>query len=203
MSSADQPGAPVGVLLAAGTAHYDCPDFLPLDKVPASLEAVVDTLSGLGYNTVAGPPGYEIDPKLGHLKDAVREAGRAAAVVVIYYTGHAAHPERDTYYLVTRESDAGNLVDTGLSATDLPRRLTRHEGEGLAAEQPEVLIILDCCFSGRGGMEILAEALRGIGNENTWVIASAGDLQYALQGSSPRPSPTPCSGPGRAMCSLT
>jgi hypothetical protein len=105
MSSADQPAAAVGVLLAAGTAHYDCPDFLPLDKVPASLETVVKTLSGLGYNTVAGPPGYTLDPKRKDLTTAVLKAARAAPVVVIYYTGHAAHPERDTYYLVTREWD--------------------------------------------------------------------------------------------------
>jgi WD40 repeat protein len=182
MSSADQPGAPVGVLLAAGTAHYDCPDFLPLDKVPASLETVVQTLRELGYNTVAGPPGYEIDPEREDLLTAVQEAGRAAPVVVIYYTGHAVQPTQDTYYLVTRKSDGGNLAISGLSATELPRLLTRRDGLELAAEQPEVLIILDCCYSGSGGQEILADAVRGIGNRNTWVIASAGRLEEAQQG---------------------
>ena len=182
MSSADQPAAAVGVLLAAGTAHYDCPDFLPLDKVPASLETVVKTLSGLGYNTVAGPPGYTLDPKRKDLTTAVLKAARAAPVVVIYYTGHAAHPERDTYYLVTREWDAENRVIEGLPARELPVLLTRHEGQDLAAEQPEVLIILDCCYSGGGGQEILADAVRGIGNENTWIIASAGRLEEAQQG---------------------
>ena len=45
-----------------------------------------------------------------------------------------------------------------------------------------VLVILDCCYSGSAGMEMLGEALRGIGNPNTWVIASAGPLEYAQQG---------------------
>ena len=182
MSSADQPGAPVGVLLAAGTAHYDCPDFPLLEKVPASLETVVKTLGGLGYSTVSGPPGYAIDPGREHLEDAMLEAVRAAPVVVMYYTGHASHPAGDTYYLVTRESDSENLVRHGVPATEIPRYLARREGIDLAAEQPEVLIILDCCYSGSGGQEILADAVREIGNKNTWLIASAGRLEEAQQG---------------------
>ena len=183
-SSGNEPGVavPAPVLLAAGTASYDCPDFLPLDKVSASLQTVVTSLSELGYLTIAGPPGYQIDPELRDLRAAVRVAARAAPVVVVYYTGHGAHPERDTYYLVTRKSGVADLDESALPATDLPRLLTRRNEEGLEADQPTVLVILDCCYSGSGGIEILAEALRGIGNENTWVIASAGDLQYAQQG---------------------
>ena len=45
-----------------------------------------------------------------------------------------------------------------------------------------VLVILDCCYSGSAGMRMLREALDGIGNPNTWVIASAGPLEYAQQG---------------------
>lgn len=72
------------------------------------------------------------------------------------------------------------------------RAIRRHDGRRSAgrrddkgevvAGQPTVLIILDCCYSGRGGMEMLGNALRGMGNPNTWVIASASDLQYARQG---------------------
>jgi WD40 repeat protein len=182
MSSADQHGAQAAVLLAAGTAHYDCSDFLPLDKVPASLQTVVEALSGLGYSAFGGPPGYVLDPDRDDLEGAVHDASRAAPIVVIYYTGHAAHPERGGYYLVTRKSDADNLTLRGVAATQLAEALNRYDGGALAAEQPEVLIILDCCYSGGGGQEILAAALRGSGNENTWVIASAGRLEEAQQG---------------------
>jgi WD40 repeat protein len=182
-SSTDQPHAPAPVLLAAGTAHYDCPDFPLLDKVQSSLETIVKALSDLGYVVVAEPPGYQIDPELGALRDAVRAARDAAPVSVVYYTGHGTHPEADTYYLVTRKSGAADLDESALPATALPRLLTRRDSDGgLTADQPTVLVILDCCYSGSGGMEILADALRGIGNKNMWVIASAGDLQYAQQG---------------------
>jgi hypothetical protein len=182
-SSADQPGGPDRVLLAAGTAAYDHPGFEALDKVPASLRTIVESLTGLGYTAVADAPGYKINPKLKSLRAAVREAGRAAPVVVVYYTGHGVRPERDTYYLVTRKSAPADLDESALPAADLPKLLTRRDNTGeLLAGQPTVLVILDCCYSGSGGMEVLSNALRQIGNENTWVIASAGDLQYAQQG---------------------
>ncbi len=174
MSLADLPGTVDRALLAAGTATYDCHDFETLNKVPEVLQAVVETLCGLGFATVARPPGYHVDPAVKSLRTAVREAVAASPVVVVYYTGHGAHPERDTYYLVTKKS---------VLAADLLRLLTRRDDQGeAAADQPTVLVILDCCFSGSAGMEMLGDALRGIGNPDTWVIASAGALEYARQG---------------------
>jgi len=181
--SADNPEVPTRALLAAGTGEYGYPGFNALSRVPESLRTVVETLTALGYSTLADAPGYSIDPDLGDLRAAVREASHTTPIVIFYYIGHGAHPELDTYYLLTRESMPGRLVESALSATDLPKLLTRrdHRGE-VMADQPTVLLILDCCYAGRGGMEMLGEALRGIGNPNTWVIASAGDLQYAQQG---------------------
>ena len=53
MSSANGPGPADHALLAAGTAAYDWHDFEALDKVPEALRAVVATLTGLGFSTVA------------------------------------------------------------------------------------------------------------------------------------------------------
>ena len=104
-------------------------------------------------------------------------------MVVVYYTGHGTHMERDTYYLVTKQSRLENLGRTGLAARDLLAPLIRRDEQGAPlADQPMVLVILDCCYSGSAAMEMLGEALRGIGNPNTWVIASAGALEYAQQG---------------------
>jgi hypothetical protein len=64
----------------------------------------------------------------------------------------------------------------------LAQLVRRDEHGGLLADQPKVLVTLDCCFSGSAATEMLAEALRGIGNPHMWVIASAGALQYAQQG---------------------
>ena len=58
----------------------------------------------------------------------------------------------------------------------LPKLLTRRDDKAEPiADQPTVLVILDCCYSGSGGMEMLGDGLREIGNPNTWVIASASD----------------------------
>jgi WD40 repeat protein len=183
MFSADRPGPADRTLLAAGTAAYDCSDFEALDQVPEALRSVVATLTGLGFSAVAENPGYAIDPTVDDLRAAVERAAAAAPVVVVYYTGHGIHPERDTYYLVTKQSQPERLRQTALQARDLPALLIRRdEQSGMLADQPMVLVILDCCFSGAAGTEILAEGLREIGNPNTWVIASAGMLEYAQQG---------------------
>ena len=183
MSSADRPGPADHALLAVGTAAYDWRDFEALDKVPEALQAVVDTPTELGFSTVARSPGYAIDQTVDELWAAAERAAAAAAVVVVYYTGHGAHLERDTYYLVTKQSRPANLRRTALAARDLLALLIRRDEQGgLLADQPMVLVILDCCYSGAAGMEMLGEALRGIGNPNTWVIASAGPLEYAQQG---------------------
>jgi hypothetical protein len=171
------------VLLAAGTGSYDSSEFGSLDKVPDSLRVVVTTLAGLGFATVGAAPGYQLDPALTDFRASVREAANSAPVVVLYYTGHGVHPELDTYYLVGRASQPRDFSGTALAATELPRLLIRVDEAGqVFGNQPQALVILDCCYSGRAGMEMLGEALRGIGNPRLWVIASAGALEYAQQG---------------------
>ena len=183
MSSADKPSPVERALLAAGTASYDCTDFPALDKVPEALREIVRALKELGFSTVAQYPGYHLDLAIQSLRRAVRQAAVAAPVVVVYYTGHGADLERGTYYLVSKESRPADLDESALAARDLLTLLTLRDGEGSpAAHQPTVLIILDCCYSGFAGMKMLEEMLRGIGNPNVWVLASAGPLEYAQQG---------------------
>jgi WD40 repeat protein len=183
MPSANKPASADRTLLAAGTASYDCPDFPALDKVPDALRDVVEALKGLGFTTVARPPGYRLDPALRSLRSAVRKAAGAAPVVVVYYTGHGADLERSTYYLVSKKSRPADLDESALAARDLLTLLTLRDDHGAPlTDQPTVLVILDCCYSGSAGMTMLGEELRGIGNPNTWVLASTGSLEYAQQG---------------------
>ena len=171
------------VLLAAGTASYDWPDFPALTEVPEALSAVVETLKYLRFNIVVQPPGYRLDSPVARLRREVRKAVAAAPVVVVYYIGHGADMERGTYYLVNKKSRPATLAESALAARDLLELLTlRDDHGGILADQPTVLVILDCCYSGSAGMTMLGEALRGVGNPNTWVIASAGPLEYAQQG---------------------
>ena len=188
MSSAD-PHAEAGprVLLAAGTQTYDSGEFARLEQVPLSLRLVFDALAGVGFVPVIGPPGYLLDPGAEQLKDEidrVRDSG--APVIVVYYTGHGERAEGGHYYVVARDSTHSpprGLRRSAVPATDFAELLTRRDEYGeLRGDQPTVLVILDCCYSGSAGMEMLGEALRGIGNPNVWIIASAGALEYAQQG---------------------
>ena len=183
MSSANGSHSGGRALLAAGTASYDSPEFPALDRVPDSLRTVVEVLRDLGFTTVLQAPGYRLDPARASLRAAVREAASAAPVVVVYYTGHGAELEGDTYYLVGKKSRPADLSDSAVAARDLLELLTRRDEHGeLLPNQPTALVILDCCYSGSAGMTMLREALGKMGNPNTWVIASAGPVEYAQQG---------------------
>jgi WD domain, G-beta repeat len=178
------------VLLAAGTKTYrHGADFglENLERVPEALGWVVEALSGLGYEPQpTGARKYLLDPSLPELKAAVRAAAGAAPVVVVYYTGHGLKPDRRPYYLVTAGARPGpQLDDTALEASDLLDLVLRFDPYGGVApddEQPQVLIILDCCYSGAAGIEALTESLQGIGGPKVWVLASAGRLEEAQQG---------------------
>ncbi|MGP4090316.1 AAA family ATPase [Streptomyces sp. KR55] len=171
------------MLLALGTATYQADMYERLEKVPDSLRTVVEALDKLGITSIAPPPGYHVDLGLDELCRQVGEAARAAPIVIVYYTGHGTRPPRGDYYLVLHAYQPGAYRSAVLPVRDLPELLLRRTAdEELEADQPTVLVILDCCFSGSGGMDVLGEALKGIGNPNTWVLASAGGLQYAQQG---------------------
>ncbi len=179
------------VLLAAGTKTYrhgaDFENELKdLDRVPDALRCVVESLKGLGYQSrLTDGVEYLLDPTTQQLREAVRAAASAAPVVVIYYTGHGVQPERRPYYLVTTETQPGLLEDKALEARQLVRLVLRQDAHGGMLpddEQPQVLIILDSCFSGAGGLEALRESLEGMGNPKVWCLASASNLQYAQDG---------------------
>jgi len=89
------------------------------------------------------------------------------------------------YYLLTAGTTPGLEGDTALKASDLLDLVLRKDAHGNVrpgGEQPQVLVILDCCFSGAGGAEALQESLQGMGNPKVWVLASASSVEYAQQG---------------------
>ena len=189
MNSAAEPGE--RVLLAAGTQNYQHgADFDPplenLNRVGDALRSVVQTLTGLGYqSTPEGARKYLLNPSLRRLKKAVRAASESAPVVVVYYTGHGIKPDRSPYYLVTTGARPDLLEDTALEARRLLELVLRKDARGNVLprdEQPQVLLILDCCFSGAAGVEALKESLQGIGNHKVWMLASASSIEYAEQG---------------------
>jgi hypothetical protein len=179
------------VLLAAGTKTYEhgakfAEPLANLDGVESALGWVVEALTGLGYESEpTGAHKYLLDPSLQRLKQAVHAAAGSAPVVVVYYTGHGMKPELRPYYLLTAEAKPGRLGDTALEARQLCGLVLREDAHGNVLpdeEQPQVLVILDCCFSGVGGVEALKESLQGIGNPKVWVLASASSVEWAQLG---------------------
>src|SRR4029453_18386830 len=122
-----------------------------------------------------------LDPSLQRLRHAVRSAASSAPVVVVYYSGHGIKPNLSPLYLITTGTRPGELEDEALEARQLLRLVVRRDphDEVLTDDQePEVLVILDCCFSGAGGSEALHDALQGMGNPKVWLLASASSLEY-------------------------
>jgi WD40 repeat protein len=178
-------------LLAAGTKTYRhgaefAEPLANLDRVPDALRWVVETLTGFGYqSTVEGTRKYLLNPSLQRLKEAVQGAAESAPVVVVYYTGHGLKPDRSPYYLVTAGAKPRRLADTALQARQLLDLVSRKDAHGDVVpddEQPQVLIIIDCCFSGAGGIEALKDSLQDVGNPTAWVLASASSTEWALEG---------------------
>jgi RND family efflux transporter MFP subunit len=76
----------------------------------------------------------------------VRRGGR----VVVYYSGHGAPgPSSGEPYWVPADGDPGRLKDTGYSLHRLYEHLK-------ALPAAEVLVVMDCAFSGNGGRSLLA-----------------------------------------------
>ncbi|MDQ0765364.1 WD40 repeat domain-containing protein [Streptomyces canus] len=170
------------VLLAAGTAHYDCGDYDDLTKVPGSLQTVVEALADFKVQPFTEERLHWVDPGLNELEQTVGAAARAHPLVIVYYTGHGVHPERDHYFLVLKESNPADYGHSALRAIDLPRLLMRTDRHGTPdAEQPEVLLIIDCCFAG-GAAEEIGDELQHCGNDRLWVLASASRMEFAEQG---------------------
>ncbi len=207
MSSASASG-PQRALLAAGIEQYASQDYARLEDVPESLRTVVEVLTEAGFTAVTADPGYLLDPERDTLRGAVRRAAAAAPAVVVYYTGHGADLPRGTFYLVGRESGPGALLsDSALAARDLLELTVALDGNGEPlASQPAVLVILDCCYAGAAGMAMIRDALNGAGNDRTWVIATAGPVQYAVAGQFARALrgvlEQPLSGPSQEFLSL-
>lgn len=176
------------VVLAAGTQTYQGGSTFSspldnLDAVPGELQAVVETLCWLGYEPEGGSARpFLLDPDVRTLQDSMQSVARSADVAVVYYSGHALKPDRSPYYLLTTESVADDLNRTALQANGVPTLLQRRVNEHPSTEQPAVLVILDCCYSGAGGADVLRETLQNRGNEHVWVLAAAWDEHEAQQG---------------------
>lgn len=178
-----EPISPPGVaLVAAGTRRYAREDLAELGQVPNSLRVVTDALRRIGVMSASPASSGLLDPDRDTLLSAVEQSVASAAVVIVYYTGHGI-VVNNKYYLPMSQT-RGDLTKTAVAARELVEdSALRRDSDGEKdAEQPDVLIILDCCFSTSAAIEGLISLLQGIGNDNVWIMTSANTMEYAQEG---------------------
>ena len=194
MTAGEDSGTPpTRVLLAIGTADYTDPAYQESEQrrrepdslsqsVRRSLSAVVEAFRRSRVQAKF-PQGFLLNPSTEPLCDILAEAASAGDIVIIYYTGHGDDFGRDGYYLITTDFEKPKRRKTGVKAAALPGLVVKRRDDGeIDSQQPEILLILDCCFSGAGGLEVLRDAVLGGPGQKLWVWATAGKTQYATSG---------------------
>lgn len=177
-----QPDATGPRFLASGTSTYRRRDaFDPLPGVTTSLAGIVRALARVGGTpAVAAKRGYLVNITAKRFHDELSTIRDEAHTGIVYYTGHGVKPDGMPYFAATADSDPTRLSDTAIQPAEVPSRLNRPSAT--ASEQPEVLVIFDCCFSGNAGVDVLGTQLANEGNSRVWTIASASESQYAVDG---------------------
>lgn len=175
---------PKRAIYSIGTSAYVDSAYGPLGpSVENSLAAIVEAFGSRSAVRCPSPPGYVLNPDSGEFKRILKEAGMAGDLIVVYYTGHGDAFEGDGYYLITTDFLSARRPETGMRATELPRLLVKREADGSRArEQPSMLLIIDCCFAGTGGREILRDNIFEATNTNIWVWATANVTEFAASG---------------------
>jgi WD40 repeat protein len=193
-TSRDRGTPPTRVLLAIGTASYTDPAYQESKErceepdslsqsVPRSLLTVVEAFRRSRVDVKLPTPGYLLNP---HPDDQLRatlaEAGKSGDIITIYYTGHGEKFDREGYVLVTSDFTKTQRWK-GVKVREVPELVVRRRDDGeIDPEQPPTLLILDCCFSAGGGLEVLRDTLFEGTHPNLWVWATAGKSQYATSG---------------------
>ncbi|MDQ1019809.1 AAA family ATPase [Streptomyces afghaniensis] len=176
-------------LIATAISHYpNAPAELEWDR-PGLVEArrkVVELFSGtLGYTHVSD---LGLNPTKNQLLREIREFCRAPDrraddVVAVYVAGHGEVLDNGDYVLLTADTEPDDLYDALLPGT-LARKILA------GTKVRRLLLMLDTCFSGQGGNELLAAMAR---LKNDWregesglaVITSAQPRELAQTGAFP------------------
>jgi WD40 repeat protein len=190
---ADSVASPTRVLVAIGTAHYTDPTYRESEErsqepdslsqsVARSLSMVVEAFKrSQRVETMLGK-GYLLDPSSKALRDALERVSGAGDIITVYYTGHGEKFDKEGYFLITTDFRKQRRRE-GFKVREVPELVvTRRDDGEIHPQQPPTLLILDCCFSGAGGLEVLRDTLLDGTHPNLWVWATAGKTQYATAG---------------------
>ncbi|MCE4265331.1 WD40 repeat domain-containing protein, partial [Rhodococcus globerulus] len=174
-------------LFVIGTGHYASAEYEDRTRIPKVLGQVVDLLAPFDFQVHFATLGYLLDPDRTTLRDKIRQARATADLVVIYYTGHGEYINHEGYHLITTDFTETDLPEAGVKVVDLPVWIAaRNSAGGVAPQQAPTLVILDCCFSGTGAIDLLHDAVlekrANPAYANLWMWATAGNLQWADAG---------------------
>ncbi|MFF0206445.1 caspase family protein, partial [Streptomyces althioticus] len=181
-------------LIATAVAHY--PKNADWDRpgLEQARQDVIDLFtSQLGYRhqTALG-----LDPTKNQLTDHLRAfctspERRDDDLLAVYISGHGEVLEDgNEHVLLTSDTDPQDIAYTGLPTVDLARAILR------GTRVRRVLLMLDACYSSKGGHEVAAAALTRI--DNQWrtsagqansglaIVSSAQANQMAQAGAFPR-----------------
>ncbi|MGW3289613.1 hypothetical protein ACWDR3_33735 [Streptomyces sp. NPDC001002] len=177
-------------LIAAATTRHLHPRAAAWDRpeLADALDRVVRLFTQqLGYCHV---PILGIDPAKGELTERLRKFCRSPErrpddVIAVYIAGHGEVLDGGRHVLLTSDTDPDDLhgalqthalADTMLLGTGVRR----------------ALLLLDSCYSGHGGQQVIATALAGMppewgdeGNTGLVVVSSAQPSEQALAGAFP------------------
>jgi WD40 repeat protein len=177
-------------LIALGASEYDDPGLLPLERVVDDVNRIVAffTSESQGYQRVLAEE-IGLNASAPAIRAAVTQwftspERRSADRVVFYFAGHG-----DTdlifgyHYLYTKTSDPNAPSGTAIASQDLP--VWFFEGK---SHPQNLLVILDTCYSGKGGGQATAvaagakELIFDETSEGLWIIASARPRDEAAEG---------------------
>ncbi len=175
-------------LIAIGSPNCSNMELDPLPKVKTDIERVVKlfTSEAQGYEHVLADQIY-----LGATASIIKNAlsawfsspqRKASDCVIIYYAGHGSEQGNfGSHYLFTVDSVEHNLSSTAVETGSLVKCFF----EGAGNRSANILLILDVCYAGQGGDQLIAALSKNqsiIKGSGFWVIASVDSRTEAADG---------------------
>jgi WD40 repeat protein len=179
------------LLISAGTSTYH---HLAKSQQRPGLQEIITSVTRLfteelGYTPVlpilsANPSSNILRRELD--KWLVSTARDEADWVVFYYTGHGELVGDDALYLLTCDFENGQHASTAFAVNQLADMLIGRDSNGENRRVRRLFLILDTCYSGTGGFEVLGRLRKlfsqgGLGGA-FYVLAAAFPNEEALSG---------------------
>ncbi|KPI18792.1 peptidase C14 caspase catalytic subunit p20 [Actinobacteria bacterium OK006] len=183
-------GGPRRFLIATAIAHYSKSPGWNRPSLVEARDQIIELFTGqLGYQHETD---LGLNPAKAQLTDQLRAFSKSPDrreddLLAVYISGHGEVLDGDEHVLLTADTDPDDVDYTALPTAELARAILR----GTSVRR--LLLVLDTCYSGQGGNDTAATALKRISAE--WgqatgsglvIVSSAQPHQQAQAGLFPR-----------------